>query len=66
MELKNKDFFSSNYIALIVAGLVVAYYLYTALSGGRICDCDTTQKSTAGSESSGRTHYSGVHYYHHK
>ncbi|MFP5438609.1 MAG: hypothetical protein ACLGH8_12530 [Bacteroidia bacterium] len=68
MEIKNTTFFKSNAIALGIAVLVYAYYLYTAFSGGRICDCDTTEKYNGGQRAMRGSHVrtGGVHGFYHK
>jgi hypothetical protein len=67
MEIKNRNFFQANGIALGVAVLVYVYYLYTAFSGGRICDCDTTEKYTGGNATRGSyVRTGGVHGFYHK
>ncbi len=66
MEIKKKFFFSSHAIALGIAALVYAYYLYTALNGGRICDCETTEKYAGSTSRATYVRTGGVHGFHHK
>nr|WP_322622924.1 hypothetical protein [uncultured Flavobacterium sp.] len=66
MEIKKTTFLKSNAIALGVAVLVYAYYLYTAFSGGRICDCDTTEKYAGQTTRASHMRTGGVHGFYHK
>ncbi|MFP9112660.1 hypothetical protein ACLI1A_01875 [Flavobacterium sp. RHBU_3] len=66
MEIKNSGFFKANIIVLSVAVLVYAYYLFTAFSGGRICDCETTEKYAGQTTRGSYVRTGGVHGFYHK
>jgi len=47
------DFFNNNWASLAIGFFCFGVYMYFALAGNRICDCETTEKySTAGSRTS--------------
>ncbi|AWK03899.1 hypothetical protein HYN56_06510 [Flavobacterium crocinum] len=49
------DFFANNWAPLAIGFFCFGVYMYFALAGNRICDCETTEKyrpTTSGSRSS--------------
>ncbi|AOC94476.1 hypothetical protein BB050_01345 [Flavobacterium anhuiense] len=52
---KISDFFANNWAPLVIGFFCFGVYIYFALAGNRICDCETTENyksTTSGSRSS--------------
>ncbi len=55
-------FIKNNYIALLIGALFYVLYVHAAVSGNRICDCESTEKYN--SSSTGTHRFVGNRFYH--